>query len=100
MILRPHSSTRTATLFPYTPLFRSRCGGAGSRLAGQPGRAPLPPRLAGPAAMALCDPGRLDGPLNRLLLLGVSARTVAAPLRDRLFAGEPDQGKQIGRAHV
>src|SRR3546814_5003073 len=43
--------------------------------------------------MALCDPDRLDGPLNRLLLLGVSARTVAAPLRDRLFAGEPDQGK-------
>jgi len=34
-------------------------------------------------------------PLNRLLLLGVSARTVAAGLRDRLFAAEPDQARLI-----
>jgi glutamyl-tRNA reductase len=45
--------------------------------------------------MALCAPARPDDPLSRLLLLGVSARTVAAALRDRLFATEPDQAKLI-----
>ena len=34
-------------------------------------------------------------PLSRLLLLGVSARSVAGPLRDRLFAEEPDQARLI-----
>jgi glutamyl-tRNA reductase len=33
--------------------------------------------------------------LDRLLLLGVSARSVAAELRDRLFAEEPDQARLI-----
>ena len=32
-----------------------------------------------------------DDPLHRLLLFGVSARSVAPELRDRLFAAEPDQ---------
>jgi len=45
--------------------------------------------------MALCAPAPIDDPLNRLLLLGVSARSVAAELRDRLFAVEPDQTKLI-----
>lgn len=45
--------------------------------------------------MALCAPARADDPLHRLLLLGVSARTVAAGLRDQLFAEEPDQARQI-----
>lgn len=31
-----------------------------------------------------------DDPLHRLLLFGVSARSVASDLRDRLFAAEPD----------
>ncbi|MGF1631657.1 MAG: glutamyl-tRNA reductase [Kiloniellaceae bacterium] len=43
--------------------------------------------------MALCAPFSADDPLNRLLLLGVNARTVAAGLRDPLFAEEPDQAK-------
>jgi glutamyl-tRNA reductase len=45
--------------------------------------------------MALSAPAGLDDPLSRLLLLGVSARTVAADLRDKLFAVEPDQAKLI-----
>lgn len=36
-----------------------------------------------------------DDPLNRLLLFGVNARTVAAPLRDALFAEDPDQASLI-----
>src|SRR3546814_4520912 len=43
--------------------------------------------------MALCAPDRTDDPLNRLLLLGVSARSVAAALRDPLFAAEPDEAR-------
>lgn len=35
-------------------------------------------------------------PLDRLLLIGVSARSVAGHLRDRLFAEEPDQARLIG----
>src|SRR3546814_1405899 len=34
MIRRPPSATRTATLFPYTPLFRSNPGGHGARPSG------------------------------------------------------------------
>ena len=46
--------------------------------------------------MALCAPSSpADHPLTRLLLLGVSARSVAAALRDPLFAEEPDQAKLI-----
>ena len=45
--------------------------------------------------MALSAPAPVDDPLSRLLLLGVSARTVAAGLRDKLFAVEPDQAKLI-----
>jgi glutamyl-tRNA reductase len=45
--------------------------------------------------MALCAPTPADDPLTRLLLLGVSARSVAAALRDPLFAEEPDQAKLV-----
>jgi len=45
--------------------------------------------------MALSATSPADDPLNRLLLLGVSARTVAAGLRDVLFAEEPDQAGLI-----
>lgn len=45
--------------------------------------------------MAESQHAAASGPLDRLLLLGVSARTVAAPLRDRLFTEEPDQSKLI-----
>ena len=45
--------------------------------------------------MALTAPDSTDDPLNRLLLFGVSARSVAARLRDRLFAEEPDQASLI-----
>jgi len=45
--------------------------------------------------MALCAPTSADDPLNRLLLLGVNARTVAAGLRGPLFAEEPDQARLI-----
>ncbi|MGF1593296.1 MAG: glutamyl-tRNA reductase [Kiloniellaceae bacterium] len=45
--------------------------------------------------MALCAPAPAIDPLSRLLLLGVSARSVAAGLRDRLFAEEPDQARLI-----
>lgn len=45
--------------------------------------------------MALCAPVRFDDPLSRLLLLGVSARTVTPELRDRLFGSEPDQARLI-----
>jgi glutamyl-tRNA reductase len=45
--------------------------------------------------MALCAPTSADDPLTRLLLLGVSARSVAAALRDPLFAEEPDQAKLV-----
>ena len=34
-------------------------------------------------------------PIDRLLLLGVSARSVAAPLGDRLFGEEPDQARLV-----
>src|SRR3546814_2463482 len=37
MILRPPSSTRQATPFPYTTLFRSRADGAGVVVPNQPG---------------------------------------------------------------
>ncbi len=45
--------------------------------------------------MAESQPAAASDPLDRLLLLGVSARTVAAPLRDRLFGEEPDQARLI-----
>lgn len=45
--------------------------------------------------MALCAPMSADDPLNRLLVLGVNARTVATGLRDPLFAEEPDQPRLI-----
>src|SRR3546814_17491454 len=35
MTRRPPKSTRTGTLFPYTTLFRSKCGSAGSPLEAQ-----------------------------------------------------------------
>lgn len=45
--------------------------------------------------MAESQPAAASDPLDRLLLLGVSARTVAVPLRDRLFGEEPDQARLI-----
>ncbi|MGD1878811.1 MAG: glutamyl-tRNA reductase [Kiloniellaceae bacterium] len=45
--------------------------------------------------MAPCAPLPATDPLHRLLLLGVSARSVAAGLRDPLFAEEPDQARLI-----
>src|SRR3546814_14936563 len=59
MILRPPSSTRTDTLFPYTTLFRS-CG-LGARARYREGRAHWSCRQGG----RLCDalPYRLGGPL-------------------------------------
>ncbi|WP_340116927.1 glutamyl-tRNA reductase [Pelagibius sp. 7325] len=45
--------------------------------------------------MALTEPTAADDPLNRLLLLGVSARSVVAALRDPLFAEEPDRARLI-----
>ena len=45
--------------------------------------------------MALTAPIPAEDPVNRLLLLGVSARSVAAALRDPLFAEEPDQARLI-----
>ncbi len=45
--------------------------------------------------MAESQPAAASDPLDRLLLLGVSARTVAAPLRDRLFGEEPNQARLI-----
>src|SRR3546814_3433341 len=44
MIRRPPRSTRTYSLFPYTPLFRSRCGGGLSS-----------------AVYSICGVGRLAG---------------------------------------
>src|SRR3546814_4929862 len=60
MIRRPPRSTRTDTLFPYTPLFRSRCADIGKH--GVPGRISkvferrLAPILAAAVPQA-CDPG-------------------------------------------
>jgi glutamyl-tRNA reductase len=45
--------------------------------------------------MALCEPAAATDPLSRLLLMGVSARSVAAGPRERLFAEEPDQARLI-----
>lgn len=45
--------------------------------------------------MALTASDSTEDPLNRLLLFGVNARTVAAPLRDALFAEDPDQASLI-----
>ncbi|WP_193368539.1 glutamyl-tRNA reductase [Pelagibius marinus] len=45
--------------------------------------------------MSLSAPETTEDPLNRLLLFGVNARTVAAPLRDALFAEDPDQASLI-----
>lgn len=47
------------------------------------------------AAMALNEPLPSTDPLSRLLLMGVSARSVAAGLREKLFAEEPDQASLI-----
>src|SRR3546814_16616071 len=48
MIRRPPRSTRTATLFPYTTLFRSARGRWLMEGAGRPGRAWPPVRRAAP----------------------------------------------------
>lgn len=45
--------------------------------------------------MALSAPETTEEPLNRLLLFGVNARTVTPPLRDALFAEDPDQASLI-----
>lgn len=45
--------------------------------------------------MALTEPIPVDDPINRLLLLGVSARSVTAVLRDSLFAEDPDQASLV-----
>jgi len=48
-----------------------------------------------PAAGVNLHPQARNDPLNRLLLFGVSARSVAGALRDSLFAEEPDQSSLI-----
>ena len=45
--------------------------------------------------MALPETTAETDPIHRLLLLGVSARSVAAPLRDPLFAEEPNQARLV-----
>src|SRR3546814_9236437 len=71
MILRPPGSTRTDTLFPYTPLFRS----AGAR------PPPGPPDPLQPAARRPCPAERLDRPDGRLL---------AGPVRRPRNPAQPD----------
>src|SRR3546814_14235643 len=48
MTRRPPRSTRTATLFPYTPLFRSRARESAARPRARPTRAPTAPAAAVP----------------------------------------------------
>ncbi|MEO3427215.1 glutamyl-tRNA reductase [Pelagibius sp. CAU 1746] len=45
--------------------------------------------------MAFPLPESAEDPLNRLLLFGVNARTVMPPLRDALFAEDPDQASLL-----
>src|SRR3546814_9114962 len=56
MIRRPPSSTRTATLFPYTTLFRSRVGGVHAGATGFGGEGVV----AQPGGVA-CQPGHERG---------------------------------------
>src|SRR3546814_8609392 len=65
MIRRPPRSTRTATLFPYTTLFRSRC------------------RSRKPAVRRLRRSPRPDGPHHCRRACRRSPRRAASPRRDR-----------------
>src|SRR3546814_9599154 len=117
MILRPPRSTRTATLFPYTTLFRS--AGAASR----PGRLHRPhdrPPWQGLSREELWRPRRVAGrgrgeragavrPRQALLVrtgLGagaepaVPARADADGFRKASRRPQDAVGRQIGRAHV
>src|SRR3546814_17162712 len=103
MFRRPPGSTRTATLFPYTTLFRSpgdairagrsRADGgeralqAGGIVGVKPARLPVTPE---PAHLATGVAARQSGGLVDRLVF----RQVAAHLGDRLGVAE------IGRAHV
>src|SRR3546814_14045809 len=89
MIRRPPRSTRTATLVPYTTLFRSRPADATGGAASAPRRRHQPARRAQPA-------GRRALPAERrgnVLAARVLRRDVTSP-KDRPSPAE------IGRAHV
>src|SRR3546814_3208999 len=63
MIRLPPRSTRTDTLFPYTTLFRSRCGAGGRPGAGAAGAVATAPddRRAGRACPCPCGRGARGG---------------------------------------
>src|SRR3546814_11454809 len=111
MMLRPPGPTRTATLFPYTTLFRSPAGdaagargrGGGDLRPGAPGREADAVRGLGRGrlAAALGGASRRDlGPDCRpdpgAAASGMGAREQPRPARvDRGI-----EGREIGRAHV
>src|SRR3546814_11683470 len=105
IILRPPTSTRTATLFPYTTLFRSLA------IAGEP-QLPLPPRAQ---AFIVDEPPFAAASIAVVQLVGVvAAGTVGEPhvaaafgdelrvLHRRARHHDPSArvDVEIGRAHV
>src|SRR3546814_4878505 len=72
MIRLPPRSTRTDTLFPYTTLFRSRCGAGGRPGAGAAGAVATAPddRRAGRACPCPCGRGARGGDAGAFALAG------------------------------
>src|SRR3546814_2016062 len=88
MIPRPPRSTRTDTLLPYTPLFRSTAAPHGHRL-----RAIAPPTRVEPVRFGLLHPSRVEQ--NR----AIPGASVALPFEWRqAFAGvEGDHPASLAR---
>src|SRR3546814_15962955 len=96
MLRRPPISTRTATLFPYTPLFRSgRCAMCGGGATAPDGRSEIEAAHVIPRGMAGADDVRNGLSLCRLhhwafdnMLLGISTgRMIVCPPPVAVLAG-------------
>src|SRR3546814_15939969 len=107
MIRRPPSSTRTATLFPYTPLFRSAQpqGAGGGGVVRSFGVVEQAVGGVGVTAAGVEVGAGLDGDRGPDLAacagadLGGALRSGLVEL-DAVEPGGGDRGVEIGRAHV
>src|SRR3546814_13512328 len=111
MIRRPQRSTRTASLFPYTTLFRSRgranfairTGALVEKIVVEDGRATGVVIRRGRARETLRAAGGVilsAGAFNSPQILMLSGIGPAAHLRDHGIAVDADRAGEIGRAHV
>src|SRR3546814_11602454 len=108
MIRRPPRSTRTATLFPYTTLFRSLSHWGLELLPGEPGFRIMRPSSSAMVRVGVHSPGKLRSrtsdctiSMNGLMADCAIGKGRALVLADAdLLRDASWFGPEIGRAHV